>query len=728
MAQATFAQPPRMRIADKRYERLAYSAAIPLYEDVLRHEPDNLQALLKLADSYQKVKDTRNAERVYGMLVKRKNVPVETYLRYAQVLAENNNYEASRQWFMRYEQVNRSDKRGERYAKSYSTLGDFFADSVFYNIHYSTLNSGYSDFSPAYYKNGLVFVSSRPREAAVNRIYEWDQSPFLDLYFVPDTASIGDENMDKNPGYAGKKTSARIEKSYHFNDDDTPPTSNDSPTLGYNFNPARRDPEVRTTISLTEVFPLVGDINSKFHEGPVAFFPAGDSVVFTRNNYVKGSYGESADGTNKLKLYTANLKEGQWTHIHEFPFNSEEYSTGHPALSPDGRRLYFVSDMPGGFGGTDLYVSTWAKGTWSKPLNLGSTVNTEGNEMFPFIAADGEIYFSSDGLGGLGGLDIYRARITEGNAEYVVNMSFPINSRKDDFGIIIDKQNRRGYFSSNRKRGKGDDDIYKFTYTPPTNLRLEGIVLLVGTEEPIAQVDIQFKELTNLRGKAETPADGKFRFGDIKAEKEYEIVANKAGLRGQIAKVSTKGVQPGGVVYVKIYMDKDIFFALDGTVINRTKLNPVIGDTVTLRNVTTGGFIRTITDEFGRFHFELDPSSRYEVSGKEKNIKTNTVGISTVGKTESEVFTALLYLYEPNECEKIKLKFFIPNIYYDLDKYNIRSDAAKTLTNVLEMMKLHPEIRIQLGAHTDSRASQAYNVVLSKTGSIQLLTGWWKEG
>jgi outer membrane protein OmpA-like peptidoglycan-associated protein len=173
-------------------------------------------------------------------------------------------------------------------------------------------------------------------------------------------------------------------------------------------------------------------------------------------------------------------------------------------------------------------------------------------------------------------------------------------------------------------------------------------------------------------------------------------------------------------------MDKDIFFALDGTVINRTKLNPVIGDTVTLRNVTTGGFIRTITDEFGRFHFELDPSSRYEVSGKEKNIKTNTVGISTVGKTESEVFTALLYLYEPNECEKIKLKFFIPNIYYDLDKYNIRSDAAKTLTNVLEMMKLHPEIRIQLGAHTDSRASQAYNVVLSKN-RVQSAIDWLVE-
>jgi hypothetical protein len=566
-----FAQEPslRMKLANKKYDRLAYSAAIPLYQDVLKHEPGNLNALVNLADSYQKVKDTRNAERVYADIVKRNDAPKEAYLHYAKALAENNKYESSREWFLRYEQARRADKRSERFAQSYATLGDFFADSVYYAVYYTSLNSGYSEFGPAYYKGGLTFASSRPRGNAVNRIYEWDRSPFLDLYFAPDTTLIKEESMELRPGYAIRqvKTSG---KSYRFNDDDTPPTSNDSPTLGYTGSVLTKDSLHRDATGTTEALALGGDINSKFHEGPMTFFPGGDSVIFTRNNFVPGKVGKSADGTNKLKLYTARNKDGKWTGITELPFNNSEYSVGHPALSPDGKRLYFTSDMPGGHGGTDLYVSTWVDGKWSKPLNLGNTINTEGNEMFPFVAADDELFFSSDGLGGLGGLDIFRAKLGNGNAQYVANMSFPINSRKDDFGIILDKSQRSGFFASNRKRGQGDDDIYRFTYTPPLNLRLEGIVLWAGTETPIDSVDIQFKEIDNLLGKAFTPGDGKFRFNNIRTEKQYEVVANKPGLRGQIAGVSTKGVPAGGVVYVKIYMDKDLFFALDGTVINRT--------------------------------------------------------------------------------------------------------------------------------------------------------------
>jgi outer membrane protein OmpA-like peptidoglycan-associated protein len=710
-----FAQEPslRMKLANKKYDRLAYSAAIPLYQDVLKHEPGNLKAMVNLADSYQKVKDTRNAERLYSDIVKRNDAPKEAYLHYAQALAENNKYESSREWFLRYEEARRADKRSERFARSYATLGNFFADSVYYTVYYTSLNSGYSEFGPAYYKSGLAFASSRPRSKGVNRVYEWDQSPFLDLYFAPDTTLIKDESMELRPGYAPRmvKTSG---KAYRFNDDDTPPTSNDSPTLGYTGSVVTKDSLYRDETGATTALALAGDINSKFHEGPMTFFPGGDSVIFTRNNFVPGKVGKSNDGTNKLKLYTARYKDGKWTAITELPFNNDEYSVGHPTLTPDGKRLYFTSDMPGGYGGTDLYVSTWANGKWSKPLNLGNTINTEGNEMFPFVAADDELFFSSDGLGGLGGLDIFRAKLGNGEAEYVANMSFPINSRKDDFGIIVNKSQRSGYFASNRKRGQGDDDIYRFTYTPPVNLRLEGIVLWAGTETPIDSVDVQFKEIDNLLGKAFTPEDGKFRFNNIRTEKQYEVVANKPGLRGQIAGVSTKGVPAGGVVYVKIYMDKDLFFALDGTVINRTKRNPVIGDTVTLRNLTTKEELQTITDQFGRFHFELEPGNRYEVTGKEGSIKTNTVGLSTQGKKESEVFTALLYLNEPNECETVRMKFFVPNIYYDLDKSNIRLDAEKTLEHVLKLMTNFPEIKMELGAHTDSRASRAYNVALSK--------------
>lgn len=211
--------------------------------------------------------------------------------------------------------------------------------------------------------------------------------------------------------------------------------------------------------------PFSKKINSRYHEGgQVCFNLAGDRVYFTRSNYYKGKYIKSKKGINKLQLFTAMVDgRGDWHHIKKLPFNDDEYSYGHPALSEDGKTLYFVSDMPGGFGRTDLYkVSIGEDDTYSVPENLGSEVNTLGREMFPYVSGN-DLYFSTDSRkGGYGNLDIYKIKIREGFTESSVNLGNTINSNRDDFAFVINRVTRTGYFSSNRKGGKGDDDIYYF--------------------------------------------------------------------------------------------------------------------------------------------------------------------------------------------------------------------------------------------------------------------------
>ncbi|WP_299312826.1 hypothetical protein [uncultured Aquimarina sp.] len=270
------------------------------------------------------------------------------------------------------------------------------------------INSKNSDYAPSFYKGELVFASSRNRKSLSVILQENTNEPFLDLYT----------------------------------------TSKNIPNKG--------------------ISRLKGDVNTKFHESSAAFSLDGKTVYFTRNNYSKRKYKRNAKGCVLLKIYKADYDNGKWKNVEELPFNSDEYSTAHPALSPDGKFLYFASDMPGSYGKSDIYaVAINEDGSYGTPENLGGLINSAGRETFPYVSDKGTLFFASDGHVGFGGLDIFMVLPDEQTNWAVYNMGAPINSSQDDFTFIISEENNMGYFASNRDGGKGGDDIYGFKQLIP---------------------------------------------------------------------------------------------------------------------------------------------------------------------------------------------------------------------------------------------------------------------
>ena len=245
---------------------------------------------------------------------------------------------------------------------------------------------------------------------------------------------------------------------------------------------------------------MPGDVNTKYHEAGVAVSKDLKTVYYTANNFYEKQYLTDSSGVNNLQMFRASLgADGKWTEKEKMPFNHVEYSIGHPALNHDDTKLYFVSDMPGGYGQADIYVVDINEdGSFSEPRNLGPRVNTEGREMFPYVGKDNILYFSSDGHDGFGKLDVFASMIFDNTVSMPLSLEEPVNSIEDDFAFIIDDEKDRGFFSSNRDEGKGDDDIYSFLADPGLHIHC-GQAILVNvksedTGEPVAGATIELRD------------------------------------------------------------------------------------------------------------------------------------------------------------------------------------------------------------------------------------------
>lgn len=681
------AQSARLRAANKQFDNYGYVSAVRAYEEFLRTDKkkdpaETREALTKLGYSYRKLQDTRNAERVYAELTKSyTDLDSEIYLYYAQSLAANGKYRESQKLYSQYGEKQAQDLRGRRFTVSYMDISRFYQDSSSYRIYNLPINSRQADFSPMYYKSGLVFVSARDESGVVKRVFNWNQTPFLDMYFHPDT------NQLRVPG----SELSRLPSTAVVGG-------------GNEAKPGSKEAEVVANQALTKAEIFSRTLNTKYHEGPMTFTKDQNTIVFTRNNTSKGKSGKSSDGVKKLKLYSSINKNGKWVDIKELPFNSNEYSVGHPAFSPDDTKMYFVSDMPGGYGGTDIYVVEYSNGQWGTPVNMGKEINTEGNEMFPFADEGGNLYFSSDGHEGLGGLDIFYAELKDGVAyKGVQNAGAPINSEKDDFGFITDKYRTSGYFSSNRKKGVSDDDIYSFRRTCK---QLNIFVFDAKTGSPIESADVrilrdgvnQDLRVTNVDGRADMCVD---------ANAEYEFRAVKEGFALNSVRFSTLTQSPKPVLSVSIYLERTENTLVRGVIKTEVNQKPATGVKVTLRNEKDKSEQTVMTGPDGGYEFNMKPGAPYTLTAQKDRYATKK---TQYGKTKkkAKVLTDSLGLYGVGDVFQLK------NIYYDLNKFFIRADAARELDHVLAILKEYPQMQIELRSHTDSRAPDSYNIRLSE--------------
>jgi len=469
-----------LKQARKEYADMKYVSAISLLQKAAVTIPANLELVEILANSYRKTKDYKNALTWYEKLSKVTPLKAEWALSYAEVLANNEKYKQAEIWYKEYLKIVGSDQRAQGFTTAYSSNAGFMKDKRHWQVYYTNLNTIASEYAPMFYQNGLVFVSNRNIGNLSKHIFGWDQSPFSDLYVVKNLDSI--KAVTTNPALATLKSKEK----YGVNDDDTPVTSNDNNIFSVNQNLASESSENKLT-SNELVSPLKGLVNTKYHEGPVAILPDG-SLIFTRNNYFKSKAKGSKTGVNKLKIFIASAPS--LDDIKPFPYNNDEYSTGHPAVNKAGTILIFSSDMPGGIGGVDLYISTRTnfKDQWGKPVNLGNKVNTEGDEMFPALYNDSTLFFSSTGHAGLGGLDIFEIPIR--NTEITgdpLNLGAPVNSSSDDFSFIRSESGFKGFFSSNRL---GSDDIYGFQFQE-YSIRLQGVLVDSLTNKSIGNAQLQ---------------------------------------------------------------------------------------------------------------------------------------------------------------------------------------------------------------------------------------------
>jgi len=460
--------------ADKNHARLAYAKAVVGYEKALPTIQDR-DASLRAADAYQQMNMAAKAAEWYGYAERLAPLTPDEALRYGQVLQSLDRTPQALEQFNRVLAARPDDAMALALRDATAERNVFFIDTTLFTIAPVHISGMASLFSATPYKNGIVFAGET--SATVEKRNPWTGLSFLDLY-------------------------------------STVPSTNGS----------WEQPKA-----------LPGSVNGRFHEGPAVFSADGRSMYFTRSDYYKFRLNKDGSAMSHLKLFRAELDDKQeWGNIHAFAHNGDEYSTGHAALSSDGNTLYFISDRPGGFGGTDIYRCTRTEEGWTEPENLGASINTAGNEMFPTLFGD-SLFFASNGHRGLGGLDIYVTTPTNGGWSTPENLNYPINTPHDDFSLVMLPDARSGYLSSNRS---GSDRIHSFMVNDPT-LIVEGTFKDDEHFLPMADVEVKLLDL----GSGEelslfTGPEGTYRF-NLQQDKDYRLSGGKNGMFTESRELST---------------------------------------------------------------------------------------------------------------------------------------------------------------------------------------------
>lgn len=642
------------RIAEREYNNQRYMYSIPFYRTALKYAGKNDSlARLHIADAYWHVKNYDSALISYQQYESKYGPLFSSTQHIAELKANQKSYPEAAEGYKKLQSelpLRMTKLLAERYEGFHNT-GAFYKDSLDFTARLLKLNTIQQDFSPQYFQGGMVFVSNRYSKKSAEREFGWDGLPFASIFWVKDTADL--YTVDTVAGHSSRTFNINIKA----NDDYTARTSNDNDIIlnsnirsGYNG-------------TLHKLIKFSDDLDAKYNYGPLCFNKEGNKVYFTRNTL------KAEKGRYNLEICEATLTNGRWGKIKVMPFVQAEYDYYHPAINADGSRLYFCSNRPGGQGGSDIYyVGLSADFDMSNPIDLDNKINTAGDELFPTFHGD-TLYYSTDGLAGLGGLDIYKTYAKRGVWQKPVNMGYPVNSSYDDFGLIFNGNKSKGYFSTNRL---GTDDIYAFDYAPfvvqirgtvlsrPTQRRLDSAKVVIRTEEEgVPVVDSVVTDLT-----------GNFNF-PVRPGRGYTFSFSRNG-----------------------YVDTSYKIATSGTarelVMEPTLLTPIA---LPVPQV------------------ESDRDQDSVVDSKDKcpdvkGVKYNYGCPDIQGRI--------------NELAKM--------VFFKTASAELSPVALKPLNEIADIMGQYPWITLHIEGHTDSRASAPYNLDLSNRRAASVRTFFIKRG
>ncbi|HMG16229.1 MAG TPA: carboxypeptidase regulatory-like domain-containing protein, partial [Saprospiraceae bacterium] len=518
----------------------------------------------------------------------------------------------------------------------------------------NNINTSYLEFSPSFYEDGIVYISTQDVEKAQ------------------------------------KKNDTRINK------------------ITMSIFEAKRDASGR----LTNPMPFSKELTSKYHEGPLTFNHTGDIVFFTRSNLDGKKAKKSKDGITHLRIYSADKVGNTWKNIQDMPFNSDDFDCVHPTISADGNKMYFASDRPGTLGGMDIWVVIKSGTAWGEPVNLGPGINSKGNDAFPYIHPDGTLYYASDGRGGAGGYDMFYTTETGETWSEAKVMPYPFNAAGDDFGLIVDQESKNGYFTSNRSLGRGEDDIYSFNANANLKdllnnngakkhnetltinvadkitgeaiegasvsvlnldeLTLANVFSMLDEQGKLIQVQSEANNPNDLVLNVDVDANGETALTDQEGKHVFNV-----GKGSFIAKVSKKGYKTKQVEIPESAHVKETLVLLEkgenttrfnGMVIDEKLNAPIAGAKVTIQEEGSDKVETLYSNKAGKFEYDMQKGKNYIVTTEKNGVKeTKKVSVPAEGDNELTVaFNGINSDYDGKgfvEGAVIRL----PNIYYNFN-------------------------------------------------------------
>lgn len=625
---------------DEMFLDLYYDQAVKYYKLALKRNNDNNKLKLKIANSYRLLSDYESSLIWYEQVLNDSSDlgdPIDKY-HYAEVLLTSGRTDDAEDWYKKYYMAAPTDSRAFTKYDGINRIQALFSDSTAMNVDRLPINSEFNELAAKPYKKGLVFLSSKTSNSLVDHDYLREEN-LLDLYYVEYDSSLG-------------------------------------------WQPSKSFDKA---------------INTGFHEGPIAFYDDDKKLILTRSNVVGKTQIKSKNGSTNLQLFNVELSGGSWSKIKSLSFNNPEFSYAHPSLSAGADTLYFSSDMEGGYGGNDIYMSIGGGDTWSEPVNLGYLINTEGDEMYPYFIDD-RLFFSSNGRLGLGGLDIYKAFILDGRIADVVNLGYPINSSQDDFAYYLDDKTLSGNLTSNRLGSLGKNDIYSFNYVAHI---LTGLVAQEQDGTVIPDAIVKLIQGDSILATTTTDEQGLFHFQlPIGSDFILEVVKDDHYASLPLGVASRKSSID--LDTLKINLHKHDLFA-GGRILNNETQQLMPNVRVILQDLSTNKFDTLITDESGLYKFVLNPMKDYSIYAGKTGFLLGGVDINTKSITQGTILNDIVLELE---YEKKGV------VHFDYNKYNLKPETLATLKRAAKAMK-NTANKLVISAYADARGTVEYNQKLS---------------